>query len=104
MRARRIATLVTSLTLALPGGALAQSAGDDEYVNPLPESEPAETQATPAPTPTPAPEPQAQTAQEPAAEPAPDAAELPRTGAPAALVGAVGGALLAGGLRLRRRT
>jgi hypothetical protein len=103
---RRLVTVVTLLTLLAPAGALAQSAGDDEYQNPLPPPEPTETQRAQS-------EPEAPAAAAPAqAEPAPaapqstaaPAAELPRTGLPAGIIGGAGVLLLAGGAGLRRRT
>ena len=105
MPARRIATIVTTVTLALPATALAQSAGDEEYQNPLTGSEPAESAPAQEPAAAPAPaqasEPAAEASEAPAA--AAPAGELPRTGLPAGLVAATGAALLAGGAGLRRR-
>ena len=105
MPGRRLATIVTTLTLALPGAALAQSAGDEEYQNPLPTPAPAE----------PDPAPQAQPEQAQAAAPAQadqagtaataaaPADTLPRTGLPAGAVAAAGILLLGSGAALRRR-
>lgn len=103
MSRRRLVTAVTFLTLAGPAPALAQSAGDEEYQNPLPAPEPAETQPPPAASEAPA---AAQTAPEPAAPaaaPAQAPGELPRTGLPVGLVGGAGVVLFAGGAALRRR-
>src|SRR5262245_28734005 len=105
------------VALALPGTALAQGAGDEQYTDPFAgqqdeEQQPAAPEATPAPAP--APEEAAPAAPEPAAPapaPAPaaptaqpsTAEQLPYTGADAGLI-ALGGALLvAAGLALRRR-
>jgi hypothetical protein len=118
-RAVAALTLVLAL-LAASGTALAQSAGDEQYVDPFqggqgggqaqqpepapqpeqpaapaPEGGAVGGQATtePAPTPDPAP-----------AEPAPTAAPtLPRTGLPAALLAAAGYALLLAGIAIRRK-
>ena len=105
MSRRRLAVLVTALTFALPGSALGQSAGDDEYQNPLPEPEPApsaQAQEQPAQEPA-APAQAGPAAPEPAPAPAGGGPELPRTGLPAGLVAGAGLALLAGGASLRRR-
>ena len=102
---RRLATLVTSVTLLVPGSALAQSAGDEEYQNPLPAEEPAQTQGSQTGDDPPPPEPPHAEPEnpEPAAATAQADDELPRTGLPAGLVAAAGVALLAGGAGLRRR-
>src|SRR3954465_6083492 len=39
MRTRRFALLAALALLALPSSALAQSAGDDQYTNPLPQTQ-----------------------------------------------------------------
>jgi hypothetical protein len=108
-----MAVLATLLALALPGAALAQGAGDDQYTDPFgsdsatPTPTPAPTTApapaTPAPsTPPPAAAPSASASQAPAAQPA---AELPFTGSPAdaGLLAGAGALLLAGGIGLRVR-
>jgi LPXTG-motif cell wall-anchored protein len=101
---------VLAAALALPGTALGQGAGDDQYSDPF-GGEQEQQQATPQPTATPAPA-QPAPAQPAPAQPAPEAApsqaqptpqQLPMTGAeawPAALAGAL---LLAGGVALRVR-
>ena len=102
MPRRRLVVLVTSMTLAMPAHALGQSAGDEEYQDPLSGPDATETQPAQSEPATPAP---AQA--EPAAAAAPaapaQASELPRTGLPAAVVGGAGVLLLAGGAGLRRR-
>lgn len=112
MRFRRAAATAAALALSLPGAALAQSAGDDQYRDPFgEEGQPqdqggddtgrtapdASGQSAPAPAPTPAPAPS--TAAEPTAT---VAGELPRTGLGAGLVAALGVVLLGAGIGLRR--
>src|SRR5919197_1157903 len=108
---RRIAAVAATLAVAIaPGAALAQNggAGDEQYVDPF------QTQSAPKPTTKPKPTPvkpvphqQVQTPQ-PQPAPAPSAQtgavrELPRTGLDLAPLVAVGIALVAAGLLLRRR-
>ena len=102
---RRIAAVAATLAVAIaPGAALAQNggAGDEQYVDPF------QTQSAPKPTPVkPVPHQQVQTPQ-PQPAPAPSAQtgavrELPRTGLDLAPLVAVGIALVAAGLLLRRR-
>jgi hypothetical protein len=116
MSHRPALALLAVVLLAFPAGALAQSAGDEQYTDPFgPTEEPrqegggsggsdgAEAPApdpAPAPAQEPAPQP-AQQAEAPAAEPAPT---LPYSGFPAALAAGAGAALLAAGAALRRRT
>jgi LPXTG-motif cell wall-anchored protein len=98
------------LSLALPGAALAQGAGDEQYQDPFgdEQSQPEPT-ATPAPAqPPPAAESQAPTQAPPAATPQPAPApasgsQLPYTGADAGLLALGGVALLSAGIALRRR-
>ena len=108
-----LAVLAVAASLVLPAGALAQSAGDDQYTDPFGEEEPATQQQEPAPeqpaappsgTPEPAP------GGDGSAEPAPAAVAaqgspptLPRTGAPVLLLGASGYALLLAGIAIRRQ-
>ena len=111
MTARRlIAALATTLALAAPGAALAQSAGDDQYEDPFA----GETTPEPEPAPTLEPAPAAPAAPQPEPEPAPApvtraeaaaAEELPATGVETTLVALLGaGMLLTGtGVRLRLR-
>jgi LPXTG-motif cell wall-anchored protein len=110
---RRIACLFAASLLALPAGAYAQSAGDDQYQDPFgggeqeaqgggQEPEPAEPEPAPPPStssqPEPAPAaPSATAAQEPQEE-------LPYTGADEGLVALAGVVLLAGGVALRLKT
>jgi hypothetical protein len=100
-----IVALILLPALAAPGGALAQSAGDEQYQDPFAETEQAPSgqgggsgggqDAQPAPAPAQAPASSAQS------EPAPGAPALPRTGFPAALAAAIGLVLLAAGVALR---
>ena len=97
---------VALISLALPAGAYAQGAGDDQYSDPF--GADATPTATPKPAATPAPAP-AQTAATPApatgakATPTPSANTLPYTGVDAWPL-ALGGALLLGaGVTLRAR-
>jgi hypothetical protein len=114
MRLLLIGAVALSL-LALPAAALAQSAGDDQYSDPLaPSDQPADqgqsqsgSSDQPSATPQPAPSdtaaaPTAPTSPTSETAAAPAANTLPRTGwAPGALV-ATAAALLLGGLMLRR--
>ena len=106
-----MAVLVTLLALAVPGTALAQGAGDDQYTDPFgsdsatptPTPAPTTAPATPAPsTPPPSTAPSATTSQAPPAQAAP---QLPYTGSPAdaGLLAGAGVLLLAGGIGLRVR-
>jgi LPXTG-motif cell wall-anchored protein len=107
-----MAVLATLLALAVPGTALAQGAGDDQYTDPFgsdsatPTPTPAPTTAPTMPAPsTPPPAaaaPSASASQAPAAQPA---AQLPYTGSPAdaGLLAGAGVLLLAGGVGLRVR-
>ena len=97
---------VALISLALPAGAYAQGAGDDQYSDPF--GADATPTATPKPAATPAPAP-AQTAATPApatgakATPTPSANTLPYTGVEAWPL-ALGGVLLLGaGVTLRAR-
>jgi pyruvate dehydrogenase E2 component (dihydrolipoyllysine-residue acetyltransferase) len=98
------------LVLALPGAALAQTPGDDQYTDPFGSGQDSTAQATPTPTPAPAPAP---TAPAPApvatAAPAPAPAtaasqQLPRTGGDPITPAVAGFWLLLGGVALRART
>jgi LPXTG-motif cell wall-anchored protein len=113
---RSLAVLTTSLVLAAPGTALAQSAGDDQYQDPFGGDSGASATPTPqapssgsAPsTPAPAPAPSTPAPSASAAQTVPSAtsrSQLPYTGAPvdSGLLAALGGVLLAGGLTLRVR-
>jgi LPXTG-motif cell wall-anchored protein len=124
-RGRRITCLLAAAALALPAGAWAQSAGDDQYQDPFapgsgqtdeggngtdgssdsagsdaPSAQPAPEPSAPEPS---APEPSAPEAPTPVA-PAANAQELPRTGADERLVALAGTVLLVSGLALRRRS
>jgi hypothetical protein len=124
MLSKRILAVVLALALALPGAALAQSAGDEQYVDPFQESQgqqqeqatpppqesgsqggaqggdgtvqaPAETQVVPEAPPT-----AASTTGAPAVE---GSETLPVTGLPAAVLALAGVFLVAAGGTLRRR-
>jgi hypothetical protein len=114
---RALAALLTvAALLAVPAAALAQSAGDEQYVDPFQggeQQQPEAPQEAPQEAPAPAPEPAAPapaapadtTAEtvEPTAAPAQtDAPTLPRTGFPALLLLSAGYALLLAGVALRR--
>lgn len=105
------AALLVLFALSLPSAALADSAGDNQYQDPFSNvpSQPKKktTSTTPAPTSTPAP------STTPAATPTPTATtatpsgtsstnQLPRTGFPLWPAAAVGAALVAAGVGLRR--
>jgi hypothetical protein len=109
MPRRALTIIAAAALLALtPASAIAQGAGDEQYQDPLTApSAPTQTQTqtttapsstTPATTSAPA----ATTA--PASTQAAPAQELPRTGAPAGLIGMAGAALIVSGAALRRRT
>jgi hypothetical protein len=110
--------LAVAALLALPAAVMAQSAGDEQYVDPFqggeeqpsqePQEAPQETPAAPA-EPAPAEPAPAVPATPPAeqgevtAAPAPTAAPtLPRTGLPVVLILSAGYALLLAGVALRR--
>ena len=120
MCSKRILAAVLALTLALPGAALAQSAGDDQYADPFDESQgqqqedanppseqgggqpgdataeaPAETQVVPEAPPT-----DSSTTGAPAVE---GSETLPVTGLPAVVLALAGALLFAAGTTLRRR-
>jgi LPXTG-motif cell wall-anchored protein len=108
---RQVPTLIAAALLAAPGGALAQSAGDEQYQDPFGADEPAQSDQRQS-----APQSGASPAQ-PGSQPAPSGSqpaaegqagqqgvpELANTGSPVALLAAGGALLLAAGLLLRRR-
>jgi hypothetical protein len=114
----RLAALVTVVLLALPAAAAAQSAGDNQYVDPFAapqqQSQPRQQRrhrqqgSRPAPatgTSQPAQAARAPSASPPAGAPSGDGgALLPRTGLPATLMPLLGAAMVAGGLALRKAT
>jgi hypothetical protein len=113
VRFRRAAPLASCLALAFPGAALADSAGDNQYQDPFgntpQQTQPKKKSAQRAPQKsqtsspsTPAAQPAAQTSTAASAQPAAASGQLPHTGVDARLLGAVGAALLAVGLALRR--
>ena len=113
MRFRRAAATAAALALSLPGAALAQSGGDDQYRDPFGEEEqpappPAEDTGDTGQT---APDTSGQSAPAPAPAPVPStgieptatvAGELPRTGLGAGLVAVLGFVMLGAGISLRR--
>jgi hypothetical protein len=106
---RALAALLTvAAILALPAAALAQSAGDEQYVDPFqggeeqPSQAPQEAPATPA-QPAPAePAPSSTESQVTVAPTQTEAPTLPRTGFPLALLLSAGYALMLAGVALRR--
>lgn len=109
---RRIVSLTAAvLVLGVPGGALAQTPGDDQYTDPFGGDN---QEQTPTPTPTPSPTPAPPTAAPgpaPTATPVPalasptasTAAQLPRTGGDPLPFAVAGFWLLLGGVALRAR-
>jgi hypothetical protein len=105
----KLAALVVVALLAAPAGAWAQGSVDEQYRESFPgqdddgsdTSQPAPGDDTAPPTPS---------GTAPAAAPAPEqtststTGELPRTGLPAVLIAVTGGAFVAAGTALRRRS
>jgi LPXTG-motif cell wall-anchored protein len=112
MRRRLVAALLAGALLAAPAGALAQSAGDDQYADPFGNAdEPSQNDggsnqsSAPAADPTAsAPAAGAGDGTQAAAETSSDGGALPRTGFPAALSALLGALLLGAGASVRRRT
>ena len=117
MRRRYAAVLAAGLALSAPAGALAQSAGDDQYRDPFgeeeqqqpPQQDPGTAQGTDdsgvQAAPPAAPAPAAPAPSTPGVQTAPPAAAadtLPRTGLAAGVVATLGFVLLVAGLGLRR--
>jgi LPXTG-motif cell wall-anchored protein len=112
---RALAALILALALlAVPATALAQSAGDEQYVDPFegegnggqveqqaPEQEP---QPAPAPEQPSEPVPSSDGQESPAQAAQETSPTLPRTGAPVVLFAAAGYALLLAGIAIRRKT
>ena len=108
MRRRLIATLAALALLVTPAGAIAQSAGDEQYSDPFgdveqPSQDQGGSNGSPAPTGDP-------TAQAPASGSASAAGadpgtggSLPHTGFPALLSALLGALLLGSGISVRRR-
>ncbi len=102
---RRVALLLVAFLLAVPSGALAQSAGDEQYSDPFAQTDDpagAQGEATPAPETEVAPAAPTGT-EEAVASQQDDSPTLPTTGGPVALLAGGGALLLAGGAALRRR-
>jgi LPXTG-motif cell wall-anchored protein len=106
-----VALAALLLCLALPSGALAQGAGDEQYQDPFGDEQ---SQQEPTPTPEPAqppppvePPPAAaapsQATPQAAPAPAQSGGQLPYTGVDAGLVALAGAVLLSAGIALRRR-
>jgi hypothetical protein len=107
-RRRLIAVACSVLALSMPAVALADSAGDNQYQDPFSNvpSHPKQqkksgTTTTPAPTPAPSSSSSSSATTTPAAQD-PSSNTLPRTGFPLLPVAALGAALVAAGLTLRR--
>ena len=112
MRKLKPLLILATLTacLALPAGALAQSAGDDQYTDPFNQGDTPAQENAPAEAPAGTPEGGAEPAPggdgtaAPEVEAAQDGAPtLPRTGAPVVLLAAAGYALLLAGIAIRRQ-
>jgi LPXTG-motif cell wall-anchored protein len=104
MRRRRTAALAAMAMLVFPAGALAQSAGDDQYSDPFGD-EPTQDQGTANESPAPAAQPTSQApaaGSEAAADPGSEGT-LPHTGFPAALSALFGALLISAGISVRRR-
>lgn len=116
MTARRTtATMVSALLFAVPAPALAQSAGDDQYADPIEQAPPpsdtssgsggggggGDTGAGSGVAPSTPAQPSAPAAPESASAVPSAGGELPRTGADLALLCLVGAAFLLGGAGLR---
>jgi LPXTG-motif cell wall-anchored protein len=103
---RIVALFLAVSLLALPGAAMAQGAGDEQYQDPFGQTDQSNgSQDQPAPEPDTAPAPAAPAAPAEQAVTAQQAAAptLPRTGFPAYLLASAGAMLLASGAALRRR-
>lgn len=110
-RRRLIAVACSLLALSMPAVAVADSAGDNQYQDPFSNvpSHPKQqkksgTTTTPAPAPTPTPAPSSSSSTATTTTPAAQdpSNTLPRTGFPLLPVAALGAALVAAGLGLRR--
>jgi hypothetical protein len=103
---RRLVTLLlAAFLLALPSGALAQSAGDEQYADPFeqPKEQPSGSQEEPAPEPAPAESGETAGATQTQVVQQTDSPTLPATGLPVALLAGAGGLLLVAGTTLRRQ-
>jgi LPXTG-motif cell wall-anchored protein len=117
MPPRALTSAVVALLLALaPATAFADGAGDEQYQDPLaaptapkkPKKKATTAPAATAPAATTAPAaaaaPTSTSATQPASTASASGQELPRTGAPAGLIGLAGATLIVSGGALRRRT
>ncbi len=116
-----IALITAAALLAMPGVALGQSAGDEQYTDPFQggdgggQEQPAEQPSAPAPSepaapvePAPGGNGTAEAAPSAEAAPAAEAAQeasptLPRTGLPVLILATIGYALLLAGIAIRRK-
>jgi hypothetical protein len=108
MRRRPIAALLVAGLLAAPAGALAQSAGDEQYSDPFgnsdtPSQNDGGSNGSPAPSSDPNAAAPAADGTEAAADPASGAATLPHTGFPAGLAAMLGALLLVLGASVWQR-
>jgi LPXTG-motif cell wall-anchored protein len=107
MRFRRTAAVVAALVLAFPALALADSAGDNQYQDPLansPQKQKTTQTTTPAPVTSPAPAATSSAPPQSATASASSSGTLPRTGFPVAPLVVLGAALIGAGLIVRRLT
>jgi hypothetical protein len=113
MRSRRTAALVAALALAFPAAALADSAGDNQYQDPLanspskPQKKKTTTTTPSAPatapaTTSPAPSSSSSSSSSASSAASQSSGTLPRTGLPLAPLAAGGLALIGAGLLIRR--
>jgi hypothetical protein len=106
-RRHRAAVAATCLALLFPAAALAGSAGDNQYQDPLgntPSQPKSTTQqaTTPAPPPAPTPSATSQPTATTAQTTTRSSGQLPRTGLPLGPLVALGAGLIAAGLLIRR--
>jgi hypothetical protein len=106
MRRSLIAAFAALALLAAPAGALAQSAGDEQYADPFGDvNEPTQDQGTANGSPAPATQAQAPATESASASAADQGSggSLPHTGFPAALSALLGALLVCAGATVRRR-
>jgi LPXTG-motif cell wall-anchored protein len=107
----RLATAAICLALVMPAAAVADSAGDNQYQDPLANSPKPSHQkqkttqtTTPAPVATPAPAATSSAPAQSSSASATSSGTLPRTGFPVAPLVVLGAALIGAGLIVRRLT